>query len=157
MGKGKIGILFLSHCRSFDKRLTEMISLFPIVAMATERLKYWLEAFKVVYSVERVWPMGLWFVTENHMLDWQSCQICYPLELNLLLLLFVCLCESTTYKPFLVRPSQEVKWIALFSGYPKSKSYTSHRERCVERCDNRIEHYKFQYVLCSHLCVSLAV
>ena len=28
-------------------------------------------------------------VTENHMLDWHLCQICYPLEIQLLLL--VCL------------------------------------------------------------------
>ena len=25
------------------------------------------------------------FVSENHMLDWQWCQICYPLEIKLLL------------------------------------------------------------------------
>ena len=25
------------------------------------------------------------FVSENHMLDWHSCQICYPLEIKLLL------------------------------------------------------------------------
>ena len=27
------------------------------------------------------------FVFEDHMLDWHSCQICYPLELKLLLLI----------------------------------------------------------------------
>ena len=26
------------------------------------------------------------FVTEDHMLDWHKCQICYPLEIKLLLL-----------------------------------------------------------------------
>ena len=27
------------------------------------------------------------FVFEDHMLDWHSCQMCYPLEIKLLLLL----------------------------------------------------------------------
>ena len=27
------------------------------------------------------------FVIEDHMLDWHSCQICYPLEIKILLLL----------------------------------------------------------------------
>ena len=29
------------------------------------------------------------FVSEDHMLDWHSCQICYLLEINLLLLLYI--------------------------------------------------------------------
>ena len=28
------------------------------------------------------------FVIEDHMLDWHSCQICYPLEIKILLLLY---------------------------------------------------------------------
>ena len=31
------------------------------------------------------------FVIEGHMLDWHSCQICYPLEIKVLLLLVVVL------------------------------------------------------------------
>ena len=42
---------------------------FPIVAMATERLKCWLKAFIAVYSGERMWPMGLWFHFRLAILD----------------------------------------------------------------------------------------
>ena len=31
------------------------------------------------------------FVFEDHMLDWHSCEICYPLEIKLLLLLLLLL------------------------------------------------------------------
>ena len=31
------------------------------------------------------------FVIEDHMLDWHSCQICYPLEIKILLLLLLLL------------------------------------------------------------------
>ena len=39
------------------------------------------------------------FVIEDHMLDWHSCQICYPLEIKILLLslLLQKLCEKGNY------------------------------------------------------------
>ena len=44
--------LLLSYCSYFDKSFTEM---FVFFRLNNDRLK----AFIAVYSVERVWPMGL--------------------------------------------------------------------------------------------------
>ena len=40
------------------------------------------------------------FVSEDLMLDWHSCQICYPLEIKLLLLLLLLLMVSFGYSGF---------------------------------------------------------
>ena len=63
MGKGKIGL----YCYLTEDILIKVLQIFffPIVAMATERLKCWLKAFIAIYLGERVWPMSLWF-RENH-------------------------------------------------------------------------------------------
>ena len=37
------------------------------------------------------------FVSEDHMLDWHSCQICYPLEIKLLLLLYIIIFDDPQY------------------------------------------------------------
>ena len=33
------------------------------------------------------------FVSEDHMLDWHSCQICYPLEIKLLCIIIIIIIE----------------------------------------------------------------
>ena len=42
------------------------------------------------------------FVSEDHMSDWHSCQICYPLEMKLLLLLCTCMALFNTMNVLLL-------------------------------------------------------
>ena len=44
-----------------------------------------LYILQIIYVCSTVNDMPT-FVTEEHMLDWHTCQICYPLEIKLLLL-----------------------------------------------------------------------
>ena len=37
------------------------------------------------------------FIIEDHMLDWHTCQICYPLEIKLLLLLLLLLSLASSH------------------------------------------------------------
>ena len=38
------------------------------------------------------------FVSEDHMLDWHSCQICYPLEINIIIIVGELTHTSLNYK-----------------------------------------------------------